>query len=246
MRKIRKTAASPVDGRAANRSMGKILQSIASGSFDSDLIKKSIYGPDAVKEQLLKDQHYKCAYCEKSVKDEIRDVEHFRPKSECKQDKSSTITYRGYWWLAYDWNNLLFSCEICNRPKKNNYFPLATPHSANPTPQSVASEVPLLINPYVEDPKDHIYFEKNVVYAKNNSVKGQTTIDVLDLNRPELRDGRRLDRWGTFMALFKALKKINPSDPDYNQTKQDIEDLFFSDSSEFAGMFENQLNQIVL
>jgi len=71
------------------------------------------------KAQLMREAHYKCAYCEKltdktdnQIKESsFADVEHYRPKSL-------------YWWLAYCYENYLYACEICNRTYKNDKFPI--------------------------------------------------------------------------------------------------------------------------
>ena len=71
------------------------------------------------KKQLKKETHGKCAYCEASTAVVAHgDVEHFRPKSR-------------YWWLAYCYDNYLYSCQICNQSFKSNHFdsqnPLTSP-----------------------------------------------------------------------------------------------------------------------
>ena len=54
----------------------------------------------------------KCAYCEADVAVVAHgDVEHFRPKSE-------------YWWLAYCYDNYLYSCQLCNQTYKGKHFPI--------------------------------------------------------------------------------------------------------------------------
>lgn len=66
----------------------------------------------AAKEQLKADTGGKCAYCEAPT-DAVAhgDVEHFRPKSI-------------YWWLAFCFDNYLFSCQICNQTYKSDNFPV--------------------------------------------------------------------------------------------------------------------------
>ena len=49
---------------------------------DPDEVKESIYKADDVRDQLLEDQHYKCAYCESRITREYNDVEHYRPIQE--------------------------------------------------------------------------------------------------------------------------------------------------------------------
>lgn len=62
----------------------------------------------------------KCAYCETSTEVVAHgDVEHFRPKSI-------------YWWLAFAFDNYLFSCQICNQTFKGDRFPTGGPTLAPP------------------------------------------------------------------------------------------------------------------
>lgn len=72
--------------------------------FDSGYWKKA-------KKQLKAETGGKCAYCEAPTAVVAHgDVEHFRPKSV-------------YWWLAYCYDNYLFSCQICNQTFKGDHFP---------------------------------------------------------------------------------------------------------------------------
>lgn len=65
------------------------------------------------KEQLKKDSHDKCAYCECSTATvSYGDVEHFRPKSV-------------YWWLALCVDNYVYSCQLCNQQYKKAVFGIA-------------------------------------------------------------------------------------------------------------------------
>ncbi|MDR0864316.1 MAG: hypothetical protein LBO74_05210 [Candidatus Symbiothrix sp.] len=151
-------------------------------SFD-----QSIYGHSTVKKQLIKEQHEKCCFCEaKFLDNSFGDVEHFRPKAAYKKRGASQLTYPGYYWLAYDWNNLMFSCEKCNRSYKKNEFPLNDEttrkfHHAHPNP--LEKEDRLLINPIEEDPSHFITFKEEVPIAINNNLKGQTSIEVYGLER---------------------------------------------------------------
>lgn len=72
--------------------------------------------------------HQKCAFCEKLIDDEQVDMEHFRPKravhAEIGPDKwapaktrmpdGEEIDHPGYFWLAYDSDNLMPACQSCN------------------------------------------------------------------------------------------------------------------------------------
>ena len=96
-------------------------------TFDID---QNIYGHNTVKSKLLNLQSQKCCYCESKVgkgKQSSGDIEHFRPKKYSQQKEKGKKEFPGYYWLAYEWDNLYFSCEICNRVHKRNLFPLADP-----------------------------------------------------------------------------------------------------------------------
>lgn len=67
----------------------------------------------SAKEDLKKESRGKCAYCESSTSTvAYGDVEHFRPKSS-------------YWWLAYCYDNFLYSCQLCNQKYKRAKFRIA-------------------------------------------------------------------------------------------------------------------------
>ncbi|MEM7205292.1 MAG: hypothetical protein AAF628_33865 [Planctomycetota bacterium] len=142
--------------------------------FKSSRWKKS-------KDQLRIETHDKCAYCEAPSQAVAHgDVEHYRPKSI-------------YWWLAYNYDNYLVSCQLCNQKFKSNNFPvfdqrLAAPPvtatstdaelealvgSLGPDPLDAAAaaafrglhleESPQLVHPYFEDPATLFGFEMSDV-----------------------------------------------------------------------------------
>jgi 5-methylcytosine-specific restriction endonuclease McrA len=140
-------------------------------------------------------QSRKCCYCEFVLQAfRYNDVEHFRPKANAARLPGSAVQY-GYWWLAWTWENLLFSCPLCNRTYKNDQFPLEVgsavmlPEDPLPGPEQA-----ILIDPRREDPVDHIHFRpfdherRWIPMPRNGSQRGLTTINVLALDRPELLD----------------------------------------------------------
>ena len=151
---------------------------------------KKIYGNKSVKDALLNAQHSKCCYCEAKIGATSHgEVEHYRPKGAVKQSVASNMEYPGYYWLAYDWDNLLVSCAVCNR-KKSFLFPLenevvrARSHHDN-----IQDEKPLFINPAKDEPREHICFrgEEPVPVTE----LGRKTIECLQLRRPALQECRR-------------------------------------------------------
>jgi len=74
---------------------------------------------NAIKWTLKQIYYEKCAFCESYIKNEVGDIEHFRPKNSNKnQAKKCDKTY-SYYWLAFSWDNLLPCCSRCNGKKSN-------------------------------------------------------------------------------------------------------------------------------
>lgn len=159
--------------------------------FDEHLI-----GPD-VKRRLLDDQHGKCIYCECLLTGDYGHIEHFRPKGGYTIPGDRTLHKPGYYWLAYQWKNLLLSCSKCNTSFKQNHFPLADESVRDIQHRRTRQEEPLLINPSQEDPRRFIEFQEYLLVPREKkgsrvNRKGATTIEVLRLNeRPELVKRRR-------------------------------------------------------
>ncbi|WP_321860165.1 hypothetical protein [Burkholderia cenocepacia] len=165
-------------------------------------MSKDITGYRVVADALWRAQHYKCCYCETKTKSSYNDVEHYRPKASADRNPGSTSRH-GYWWLAFTWSNLLFSCASCNRSAKNDRFPLA--HGSTALVQELEPpglEVPLLLDPCGhENPIAHIEFVHRSHTAggrtkywfanpRAGSSLGATTIEVCNLNDRDLLDMR--------------------------------------------------------
>lgn len=174
--------------------------------FDS-----KIYGHKTVKAALKKAQHDKCAYCENHFAgNSSGDVEHFRPKAYSQQSRGAPKVYPGYFWLAYTWTNLLYSCEICNRRVKRNLFPLKNPTDrARQRTDNLDAEETMLIDPAgPNDPRDHIGFRQAKPFAK--TPQGRTTIEAFALDRTELDDPRL--RHLKFVDALRTLASLDPTD----------------------------------
>jgi hypothetical protein len=57
---------------------------------------------------------------------------HYRPKGGFRQRRSGVLKVPGYYWLAYDWRNLLVSCAVCNRREEG-------PSRIDPCPPGVGT-----------------------------------------------------------------------------------------------------------
>lgn len=140
-------------------------------------INRDIYG--SVKNTLLHMQNAKCCYCEVVISAGFHgDVEHYRPKKGVTEDPA----HGGYWWLAYEWSNLLLSCDCCNRTHKKNHFPLsASGIRSKTTTDNLMLEEPLLLDPTVDEPNEHIGYREHVLFPKTE--RGKATIEKVGLNR---------------------------------------------------------------
>lgn len=138
---------------------------------------------DVVKPDLAAMQYNKCCYCEKREEQpKYRDVEHYRPKSV-------------YWWLAWTWENLLFSCIDCNREHKRDQFPRSPGDRAlAPEEAPPGSEQPLVLDPTDPriDPTTQIEFRRERIQGRERwtphglTARGWKTIEVCGLARPGL------------------------------------------------------------
>jgi uncharacterized protein (TIGR02646 family) len=157
----------------------------------------------------------KCAYCEIKIKGGFfGEGEHYRPKKRVSVRKNGKLCVvetippnDGYFWLMYDWQNLIPSCQECNNLKVDQ-FP-AKNHVLYPSPtadQLDAIEQPRLLHPYRDNPSDHIRFGKfGIVAAVDGSEMGRETIEVLGLDRDTLTERRREKQEQAHTALKLAL-----------------------------------------
>lgn len=155
--------------------------------FDSNL-----YGHKTVKEALILVQHGKCCFCESDVQHIAHgDVEHFRPKGGIQINESAPLSQPGYYWLAYDFDNLFFSCQICNQSYKKNFFPLvdeAKRVRSHRDAAKIKDEAPLIVNPGLDQPPEHIFFNREIPVGIDE--KGALTIRRTGLDRDNLNKHR--------------------------------------------------------
>lgn len=167
------------------------LRAFASGSAKLNF-DRAVYAHVSVKKRLIAMQHRKCAFCEaKPLHVSNGDVEHFRPKAAVRQSDSGSLGRPGYYWLAYEWKNLLFACERCNRRHKKDLFPLIDPSRRAKSRQTpLANETPVFIDPSAEDPELYITYRDHVPVAIDGNRRGKQTIKALGLHRPDLNADR--------------------------------------------------------
>lgn len=138
----------------------------------------------------------KCGYCESLIPEGGGVVDHFRPLSDAVGlDARSNAD--GYWWLAYQWENLYLACVTCSR-NKGHQFPVAGEHAIPETlGDALIREHSLLLDPCLDDAESYFSFERsghvkeeglaatNPIFSKSLN-RGRSTIEVFGLNRINL------------------------------------------------------------
>lgn len=147
-----------------------------------------------IKQFLFLLSNNRCGYCETKVRIGFSGhVEHFRPKKKVDEDPK----HPGYYWLAYEVENYIPCCENCNSARgKRNHFPLAKGSPRAKIAGALASERPLLLNPFKEDPGKHLQFVgpeggDDFGKLKGITLKGKTSVKIYNLNRNDLALDRR-------------------------------------------------------
>lgn len=90
---------------------------------------------------------------------------------------------------TFDWLNHLLACTTCNSHEKREQFPVD------------CDGKPLLIDPTVDDPFDHLLLTLSLGVYRHLTPKGQATIAVCGLNKPGLARGRMNARNVVELAL---------------------------------------------
>ena len=213
--------------RDCDKAKVTIKEQVASGGTP---VVKNLY-----KRKSIKDKFYfgvtglfggKCAYCESYLTGHQNpDMEHYRPKLGVTDENDTPVMvdygngeveHRGYYWLAYDWRNLLPSCVKCNQASsiegekvgKHNRFPVLGDHALSE--DEVPTERPALLNPMEDDPA--IFLKVNTSDGMIEAIdpRGEMTIRVLGLNiRDQLRQGRLDKIRAVKSVLVEAIHNAN-------------------------------------
>lgn len=198
MIRINRRLTPPTNLKATSKSLlnakAKIQGIIDAGEDPNSDDFTSLWGNKTNRDIMWRMQHGRCCYCER-LRDTMResDIEHFRPKSSVDEKNPKKP---GYWWLAYEWNNLLFACRACNQEYKKIQFPIRGIRAAGPD-DDLSTEDALIIDPCSEDPETFIDYDftSSVVVTPNGKApdreKGNKTIEVCKLDREDLGLQRR-------------------------------------------------------
>jgi len=225
--------------------------------------------------------HDKCAYCETHGAGHMEDAEHFRPKGQVRTksgivktfhvDGTTEIIHPGYFWLAYRWENLLPSCNTCNRyGGKKDAFPVAKDHVAvrlitDPNelnklrrqerksrningvfylePEDLDQiEDRLLLHPYFDSPAKHVYFEADGrAVPRPGSKQGQPSIDVYDLNERKKVTLRSQIQEKDALAYITRITAVAPKQDRMKDAAKEIAEQYFKGSSPYAAAVFDQI-----
>ncbi|HYO58663.1 hypothetical protein [Archangium sp.] len=117
----------------------------------------------------------RCMYCEDSA---AEDIEHFWPKKD-------------FPLRAFDWLNYLLACSCCNSNYKRQQFPRD------------ASEAPLLIDPTVDEPTEHLALLPITGRFDDLTLKGTESIRVFGLNQRDILVSGRQSAWRGIQRLLR-------------------------------------------
>ncbi len=205
---------------------------------------KNLYNHSEVRIALNKLYNNKCAYCEQKIPEGYSErIDHFRPKNKIRK----VDNHKGYWWLGYEWTNLLPTCEKCNI-KKSNKFPLKngentrisdnleneeflqnkTFNFSNFKIDRLEKEERLLLKPEIDKVEEHLFFIPTGE-IKYLTEKGEKSIEVYDLNRNSLILERRriidevindiIDIFSNYEQHTDLLKKLFKNKVEYTEEK---------------------------
>jgi uncharacterized protein (TIGR02646 family) len=207
MRYIKKPK-NPPDELLSNEVVNSLLEIIKDKSHKK--VNSSLYqgendkGEKTVVKALLLLYHEKCAYCERYIGLTSIEIEHYRPKSK-------------YYWLCYEWTNLLPSCHECNKigSGKGIKFPLMTTLKPTiPTKKKdfkagskyLKDQKPYLLHPEIDKPESFFRFDnKGEMFGTDKEERGKKTIEICNLNRAELKKDRQEKAIDTFFSAIKIV-----------------------------------------
>jgi hypothetical protein len=175
----------------------------------------------------------KCWYTDAANYGARLDVEHFRPKAKVvelteKDFKEATnplllklpnTEREGYWWLAFDEENLLLCAQVMNREDKRNFFPLHrdSPVASGRKRATWRNELPVLLDPRKLDDVTLVDYDDTGAMRAREGVDGWEHLRVVvtdqcfGLSRFQPLSEGRQQMWqkctGLIEKYVKAAKK---------------------------------------
>jgi len=256
-----------LDSATIEECRGRVRARAGAGESPAIMKADEKWRDDRITDVLYEGHFAKCCYCERK-RDRKRemDVEHYRPKGEVEED----VEHSGYWWQAYEWDNLLWSCKTCNQKYKYMKFPLL-PEGIRAAEEGddLSLERPCLINPKLENPFDFISFNIQKVGGRcfvsatplagislDDKKRALDTIFIVGLNREEKGYNLVQERGDEFSGSFfetivvsilsaeHAKLSVPANRDDYESTINELREQlkrFIHPSRVFSGIFRDSL-----
>ncbi len=165
-----------------------------------------------LKQWLLNLSHQKCWFSEARDCFSHWDVEHYRPKKSAKD--ADGAEHDGYWWLAFNWENLRICGNVGNR-RKNTYFPLRPGCSRCAPFCDVRFEDPQLLDPADEDDPTLLSFnlEGRAIPAPHitdtwEKERVEYSVERYNLDFPPLMDKRKVVWAECWDAIQEYLREL--------------------------------------
>lgn len=154
-----------------------------------------------------------CAYCGIHVGTSGA-TDLFRP-AHGAEGTDGEMAFQHYCWLALDWTNLYLACADCIREKRNR-FPASPRGPARATVAQLRQlEQDTLLDPCWDAPAEHLRITRGGELV-GFTLRGNLTIDVLDLNRSDLvsRRARVVSRlFSPSTTLTEKIEALLPNAP---------------------------------
>ena len=234
----------------------KVLDSleIIATTANKDLIKDAVFKgvfmekgekQHQVRTYLHKYYLKKCAYCE--MFEAEPEIEHYRPKKAV----TGSPEHNGYYWLCYEWSNLIPSCRYCNTEGgKGSDFPIMGKRVDKPTfkdkklnvEKNIAKNAPLIDEkPCLLHPEIDTQFETFLEFKiddKKEGIKivgidglkrGEETIRICNLNYENKRINRLHDVYKPFK---KGINGVFGGDLESAKIFKGLESIFKQEEKE--------------
>lgn len=181
----------------------------------------------------------KCWYSEAQLQEGEGHVEHYRPKK-----KLSGVAHYGYWWRAFDWQNLRLAHPTVNLRKtdyltkrkvgKGSYFPLRDPNTRATNLAQEEYEEPLLLDPIIPADTRLLCFDETSGAPRPRHSKEENewlferadkSIDYYHLDEGTWNKDRA-DRMAAVRRICIQLEELAVAEPrDENAYNQKIDDI---------------------
>ena len=216
MRKIDKSKVRVPSKLVSKECFDRIEHSIL--NVGTHTYSNAYYADHSVHRQLNKLYNGKCAFCESDVRaGSAVQIDHYRPKNGVIEEPM----HRGYYWLGYEWTNLLPICAKCNRSKTHSFpiDPAGLRQYSHPSfvngsfnssehlisSQGLLNEQPLIVNPEIADPANYFMFIPSGKIKGKGQYASDETIRICSLNRKDLRLARKKLRDDLLRSITQTL-----------------------------------------